>query len=279
MGSASAGSKVFFAGGATGSNQVTDVVDIYDINNDEWTVEYLSEPRAFTAAVAYEGKVYFAGGVIPNSTTSSVVIDIYNVEGEYWEDTITLSDPRIVKALNVKDALIFTGECDYINLNTGGWVGSNGTVEIYYPETGVWDPSVPPLEPARIFYAYTSYDNKAYYAGGWLIWTNQGAVNTVNILEYPTNRITEDKLSEFLVQVLPNPFTAKVQVDYSLQHPGKVNIVFYNNIGKQVKVLLDKYQQRGEQQIIFNTKKLNPGVYFCVLKTSEGIQTTKMIKL
>ena len=217
MGSATAGSKVFFAGGSIGpANQVTDVVDIYDINTDEWSVEYLSEPRAFIAAVAYEGKVYFAGGALPNNT-SSVIIDIYNVEEEEWEDPETLTEPRIVTALNVKDALIFTGVCNYINLSTGSWVIDNGTVEIFYPETGVWDLTVPPLNPARIFYANAAYDDKAYYAGGWIYSPNpQGPVNTVNILEYNTNGISMDKSQKIIVQIYPNPITSTSRLDYNL---------------------------------------------------------------
>ncbi len=35
----------------------------------------------------------------------------------------------------------------------------------------------------------------------------------------------------------------------------------------------------GQQKIEWNCKGLPAGMYFCVLKTNNGIQTTKMIKL
>jgi hypothetical protein len=404
MGSAASGSKVFFAGGSTGPlNQVTNVVDIYDINNDEWTVEYLSVPRAFTAAVAYEGKVYFAGGALPNNT-SSVNVDIYNVEEEEWEVIETLSEARIVTALNVKNALIFTGVCNYINLSTGDWVIDNGTVEIYYPETGHWDLSVPPLDPARIFYAYASYDNKAYYAGGWIYWTSQGEINTVNILKYTpcmpdgitftsqdeidnfqtnypycsqiggdveingnditdlnglnfvtaiggnlsiincdnltslwgleniksesivdlsiydnsvlsecdiwnicyylnnTSGIvdihdnasgcdTEDEISEACltsvcnidfqdkITISPNPLNSTTFIQYTLHQNSLVIIKIMDLSGRLVVSLVNEIQQQGEQKIEFNTTGLPAGIYFCVLKTNEGVQMRKIVKL
>ncbi len=181
MGAVAACGKVFFAGGAMESTEVTDVVDIYDMETGEWTVEYLSVARAYIAAVAYEGLVYFAGGTYANNTGSDV-IDIYNCEDGTWEDTETLSEPRIVTAHNVYNALVFTGMFDYFNLENYGAYGANGTVDVYYPETGQWDYTVPDLNPARYYYADASYDNKIYYAGGSL----GGGVKTdiINILEY-----------------------------------------------------------------------------------------------
>ncbi len=90
--------------------------------------------------------------------------------------------------------------------------------------------------------------------------------------------VSEERIQQFAVRVYPNPFTTTMQADYNLQHSGKVNLTIYDNIGEQVKVLLNEYQQQGEQQVIFNTKVLPAGIYFCVLKTNYDIQTKKLIK-
>jgi len=181
MGAVAACGKLFFAGGATESGQVTDVVDIYDTETGLWDVEYLSEARAYIAAVAYEGLVYFAGGTYANNTGSDV-IDIYNCEDGTWEDIETLSEPRIVTAHNVYNALVFTGMFDSFDLENYWANFANGTVDVYYPATGQWDYTVPDLNPARYYYADASYANKIYYAGGSL----GGGVKTniVSILEY-----------------------------------------------------------------------------------------------
>jgi hypothetical protein len=43
--------------------------------------------------------------------------------------------------------------------------------------------------------------------------------------------------------------------------------------------LVNEVQQLGKQSVVFNTIGLKPGIYFCVLKTNEGVQSKKMIKL
>jgi len=278
IGAATAGSKVFFAGGYIGYGSVTDVIDIYDIESEEWTIKYLSEARAAIAAVAYGEKVYFAGGAIPNGLSSDIV-DVYNAEDETWEDVQTLSEPRIVTALNVYDALIFTGEVDYIILSTWIWGYPNGVVDVYYPETGNWNFSVPELYPARMWYAYAAYNNKAYYAGGWSVAGEES--NKISILEYPTTGIenSRDEFPEFEVIVYPNPVNSSFQIDYNLHQMYDVNITIYNNFGIQVKTLLNEYQQPGNQQMVFNIENLNTGIYFCIVKTNDETILTKIIKL
>ena len=276
IGAVAACGKLYFAGGGTGFPEVTNRVDIYDMETGEWTIDSLSVARAYIAAVAYEGLVYFAGGTYANNTGSDV-IDIYNCEDGTW-DIDTLSEPRIVTAHNVYNALVFTGMFDSFNLGNYAAYGSNGTVDVYYPATGQWDYTVPDLYPARYFYADASYDNKIYYAGGSL----GGGVRTdkVNILEYEVNPgFSENIFQELALRVHPNPFTSTIRVNYNLQHSGKVKISIYNNIGEQIQNLTNKYQQQGEQTVIFRTTDLPAGIYFCVLKTNKGIQTTKMIKL
>jgi len=62
---ASAGNKVFFAGGYlfnNGSNYWSNTVDIYEDANKTWTSALLSERRGYIVAVAGGNKIYFAGG-------------------------------------------------------------------------------------------------------------------------------------------------------------------------------------------------------------------------
>ncbi len=180
IGVTAAGGKVFFAGGAPALGVGTDLVEIYDINTGDWFYETLSQARSFPAAVAYGNKVYFAGGALANSLSSNVV-DIYNIDTETWE-VQTLSVPRIVRALKVKDALVFAGETDFIS--GGGVFGpANGIIDIYYPETGEWNYEATNLDPARIWYGCAAYGDKAYFGGGWPGGSFDSDI--VSILEYP----------------------------------------------------------------------------------------------
>lgn len=180
IGGVAAGGKIYFAGGATGEQAVTNRIDIYNMETGEWTIDSLSEARAFIAAIAYGDKIYFAGGSKPYNVTSTL-IEVYNIADSIWEDPMNLQTTRIVTALNVKNSLVFTGVCNYLELTGVINIGpSNGVVEIYYPETNQWEYSVTNLNPARVLYAHISYGNKAYYAGGGI----SAMTDKINILEY-----------------------------------------------------------------------------------------------
>ena len=53
----------------------------------------------------------------------------------------------------------------------------------------------------------------------------------------------------------------------------------YYNPGEQVTVKAEGHQIHGKHQIVWHPDNLQAGVYFSVLKTERGTQTTKMIKL
>ena len=83
-------------------------------------------------------------------------------------------------------------------------------------------------------------------------------------------------LSEIAIH--PNPFTTSTTITYGLQQPASVQITIYNHLGKQLEVIHQK-QSAGKQQVVWNAEGLPSGVYYCVLKTREGTQTMKMIKM
>ena len=62
-------------------------------------------------------------------------------------------------------------------------------------------------------------------------------------------------------------------------HNTLVTIKILDLSGRLVEFLVDENLEQGEQKITFNTEGLMPGVYFCVLKTNQGAQTRKIIKL
>ncbi|MCK4678759.1 MAG: T9SS type A sorting domain-containing protein [Bacteroidales bacterium] len=77
----------------------------------------------------------------------------------------------------------------------------------------------------------------------------------------------------------PNPFTKSATLEIVLQEPGTVEIKIYGQMGQLLKTIVRECRIAGKQKIALETKNLPAGVYFCVLKTNEGIQTTKIIKL
>jgi len=85
--------------------------------------------------------------------------------------------------------------------------------------------------------------------------------------------------SEESFTISPNPLESTTLIQYTLHHNSPVTLKIHDLSGRVVNILVNEFQQQGEQKVIFNVTALPPGVYFCVLKTKEGIQTKKIVKL
>ncbi len=86
-------------------------------------------------------------------------------------------------------------------------------------------------------------------------------------------RSYDDKL-----MIYPNPVSNLITIEFELKQPEIVTINIYNHLGQQVE-FLEENKSAGQQQIEWNAEELSTGIYFCVLKTSEEIQTRKIIKI
>jgi len=90
----------------------------------------------------------------------------------------------------------------------------------------------------------------------------------------------EDKVLENPgIEVYPNPFTYSTTIEYELQQPATVEIIIYDYLGKQVAGFASGSQGQGRHTFSWYPRKLQAGVYYCVLKTNEGMKTLKMIKM
>jgi len=84
--------------------------------------------------------------------------------------------------------------------------------------------------------------------------------------------------NENIFIISPNPISSTSIIEYTLLQSSPV-ILQILDLNSQVVISLIDEQQRGKQKIRLDGTELKPGVYFCVLKTNEGVQTMKMIKL
>jgi len=81
------------------------------------------------------------------------------------------------------------------------------------------------------------------------------------------------------LHLFPNPVNSNTSLNYVLSEETEIIIKILNLNGQLISVVLNEKQQKGPHSIIFDGSLISAGVYFCVLKTNEGIQTIKMIKL
>ncbi len=82
-----------------------------------------------------------------------------------------------------------------------------------------------------------------------------------------------------LYQNYPNPFNPTTKISYLLKQPGEVKLIIYDLAGKEVKILVNKFQNSGAYSVDFKAENLPSGVYFYRLELNSLILTKKMILL
>ncbi|HET9825375.1 MAG TPA: PKD domain-containing protein [Chitinophagaceae bacterium] len=133
---ATAGSKIFFAGGHDwdlqpgGLDVSYDNVDIYDASSGTWELAHLSKARQNMAVAAIGNKVFFAGGWFytgnpPPYWQASKVVDIYDLATKSWSvSALSVSTGSGYVAV-LSDKVYFMG-------------GPSSSVDIYDNTTNTW---------------------------------------------------------------------------------------------------------------------------------------------
>ena len=126
------------------------------------------------------------------------------------------------------------------------------------------------------------YQNKTFldgYGGNKDFKLVYAKVNGKIYGEQPSSLLNE-KTRSYLFSLknnYPNPFNPKTKIHYTLGISGKVKLVIYDNTGKIVKTVFNKYQQAGEHLIEFDGSTLASGIYLISLQFKNRCRVKKMI--
>jgi len=104
--------------------------------------------------------------------------------------------------------------------------------------------------------------------------------NSIRVLMIATD--VQDKfvpLSYKVEQNYPNPFNPSTKISYSIPEAGNVELKIYNILGKEVATLVNESQSPGNYYVVFDASSLASGVYIYVLRSSNFVQTKKMMLL
>jgi autotransporter-associated beta strand protein len=232
LAAASAGGKIFFAGGRIdGGGTASKVVDVYDTTTNTWSTTALSAARFALAAASADGKVFFGGGDLSLAGNTTNVVDIYDTVTNSWS-TAHLSMARLsTSAASAGGKVVFAGGyasgsvVDRVDIydvaaNTwttatlsiaqsgpgaasaggkilfgAGWISSYpyGAARAEIYDTATNTWSRASLSPARFAVGTASVDGKVLFAGGNM---NGTASNTVNIYDSASGQWSTATLSQ-----------------------------------------------------------------------------------
>lgn len=209
MGSASLGTKAYFAGGQSATGYLT-TVETYDVNTKLWEITgNLSAPRQFITGVVCGSQIFFAGGMDWNVTFSTV--DIYDTVNGQWT-VEQLSSPRFdFQAVSKGNKVLFAGGVDFP-------FTMFDVVDIYDVQTGEW--STDTLSQARCGLASAVVGDLAIFTGGML--ESVETTDRVDIYNFSTNSWSTDTLSQARAWASASTVGDKVLIAgglTSLEHP------------------------------------------------------------
>jgi beta-glucanase (GH16 family) len=200
------------------------------------------------------------GGCWPNNTSagSSMTLDTGNFDQEFH---------------------IFTFEWE------------NGKVRWYvdgklYRQTASWWSSGGPY-PAPFDQRFYIILNLAV-GGNWpgspnsaTMFPQQLTVDYIRVYQIPAEiEQKDDSPTGFqLKQNAPNPFNAQTRIEYSIPRSEKVTLTIYDVQGRQVTMLIDAPQDRGEHSVIWDSTAVSSGIYLLSMRAGSFSAFTRMVVL
>ncbi|MGA2297591.1 MAG: T9SS type A sorting domain-containing protein [FCB group bacterium] len=81
------------------------------------------------------------------------------------------------------------------------------------------------------------------------------------------------------LQIIPNPASETMTISYNLSHSGNVRLCLFNQLGQEVAMLKNEWQEAGKQDFRFmiDDFRLNTGVYFVRLQAGSEVRNQKLL--
>ena len=75
----------------------------------------------------------------------------------------------------------------------------------------------------------------------------------------------------------PNPFNPTTIIHYTIPKSGLVTLKIYDLLGREVKTLVNEYQNKGRYDVTFNAENLASGIYIYQLRSGSFIANKKLL--
>lgn len=168
--------QIYIAGGWSGTYDILDSMEVYDIESNTWS-EAAPMPRGLHhfEMAAIDGLLYVSGGAYGAAREVNDLIYSYDPETDTWSEVTQAPDTRIAHAMvAVDESLVMIGGGPSYTLYTG-------EVWSYNVVTDEWDTSHPDLPTQRDHVAAVVLDGLLYVIGGR---SNSGLINYATVEVY-----------------------------------------------------------------------------------------------
>ena len=118
------------------------------------------------------------------------------------------------------------------------------------------------------------------YIGTHLSSTSTGQEKTLIAIRDTVTSVGDENQNIYkykLEQNYPNPFNATTHIKYTIPYSGNVTIKVFDLLGREIAILLNRYQNKGEYDIIFQPENISSGIYFYQLQSEKFIATRKLM--
>ncbi len=82
-----------------------------------------------------------------------------------------------------------------------------------------------------------------------------------------------------LLQNYPNPLNPSTTIRYELPSASHVSLTVFDVLGRQVRTLVNTFEQAGRHEAIFNAQDVSSGTYFYRLEAGGSVETRKLTVL
>lgn len=80
-----------------------------------------------------------------------------------------------------------------------------------------------------------------------------------------------------LMQNYPNPFNPSTNIKYQISKDNFVSLKIYDNLGKEIKTLVNEKQSSGSHEVTFSGEQFPSGIYYYKIKAGEFTDVKKMV--
>ncbi len=209
--------------------------------------------------ITFQNEVFTHGFTVSDETTKPMAVTLQNPIHE----TETKGDKEVLRWLPLADAneyeLVISTDANFSE-DTDQFTLTDRMYELNDLGEG-------------ITYFWRVRAKNTHGNGDWSqTWSFNTGVSTSNEPSESMHNPSEYVLS----QNYPNPFNPTTQISYILPKAGKVTLVVYNLLGKEIESLVNRVQNPGSYTVTFDAKDLPSGIYYYKLNVGDVTEIKPM---